>query len=214
MALDLNNSVPALDIVDTQNTPGYINGDPPEIIDGLNSISGHFLENLGQLSNNEIKYYAQGDPLTVGLTCNGIVFTLRSSDRSSMPSKPDPETSRYTSFTLMFEGCEPVKPFGVGTLDHRTNYIIGNEPDRWVRGATSYSEVLYEGIYPGVDLRFYFMDGMFKYDLILQGDIDPNVIQLRYHGIEDLEVDEASGDLLIITSVGTIRDTCPIAYQT
>jgi fibronectin type 3 domain-containing protein len=118
-----------------------------------------------------------------------------------------------TSFTMTFEGYDSVEPIGVKPLGHPTNYFLGDDPDLWVRGARSFSEVLYRGIYDDVDLRFYFNDGMFKYDFVIDAGVDPGCIVLKYDGIEGLATDPGTGDLLITTRAGTLRDVRPVVYQ-
>jgi fibronectin type 3 domain-containing protein len=118
-----------------------------------------------------------------------------------------------TSFALEFEGANDVEPVGHHQLDHQVNYLIGSVPSSWRRGISSYSEVRYDDIYAGVDLRFYFMDGLFKYDFILDAGVDPDVIILRYTNVEGLELDTSTGDMIISTDMGSLKDSRPIINQ-
>jgi fibronectin type 3 domain-containing protein len=181
----------------------------------LRGLPGYFIENQGQVDNPEVRFYAQGDPLSVGITPWGVVFTLREDAPVCTiglgPSSPS--GWRTTSFSMRFEGCNDVEPSGTLPLDHATNFFLGNDMNNWVRGARSYAEVVYEDIYDGVDLRFYFRDGMFKYDLMLDAGVDPGLIVLAYDGVEGLEVDGSTGDLRITTSLGDIRDARPVVFQ-
>ncbi len=165
-------------------------------------MEGSFLENLGQLDDDRILFYALGEPLTVGLARDRVVFTL-------VDVGPDTSKSGAIRFEMILKGCNDVIPQGNHALGHPTNFFIGNDPDRWVRDARSYHEVLYEDLYDGVDLRFYFRDGMFKYDFILTEGADPGVIRCSYDGIEGLEVDARTGELIIRTGLGDIRDSRP-----
>ncbi len=181
----------------------------------LRGLPGHFIENHGQVTNADVRFYAQGNPLSVGLTPWGVVFSLWE-DAPDTDIGPDPSgrTMRATaSFSMRFEGCNAVEPSGCRPLDHATNFFLGNDVDRWVRGARSYAEVVYEDIYDGVDLRFYFRNGMFKYDLMLDAGVDPGRIVLRYEGVEGLEVDGSTGDLRISTPLGDVTDARPVVFQ-
>jgi fibronectin type 3 domain-containing protein len=98
-------------------------------------------------------------------------------------------------------------------MESSSNFFLGNDPDGWVRDAGSFKEVLYEGLYDGIDLRFYFKDGMFKYDFILERAEDVDRIIHRYNGVTGLEINHRTGDLLISTGLGLLRDARPIIFQ-
>ena len=190
----------------------------PDITRALGSITPSFLENLGQVANPDVRFYAQGAPLSVGLTRTGVVYTLveRTEDVRTGPvptmGPPSIETPaiKSISFTMTFDGCNAVLPQGRRVLEQSTNYFIGNDPNRWVRGARSFEEVVYENVYPGIDARFYFKDGMFKYEFHVNAGADPGRISIAYRGIEGTEVDSATGELLITTPLGIIRDARPV----
>jgi len=166
----------------------------------LDDIVGSFVENKGQLGSPDILYYAQGKPLSVGLIKDGVVFSLSGEGVIS-------------SFTLCFVGGNDVVPYGRSPNGHVSNFIRGNDPARWVRDTVSFSEVIYEDLYDGVDLRFYFTDSMFKYDFQVEGGHNPSCINLRYEGVEEIELDPETGDLLLHTRAGTVRDSAPVVMQ-
>ena len=43
---------------------------------------------------------------------------------------------------------------GVEELPGTSNYFLGNDPQQWRTGVPSYAKVVYDGIYPGVDLVY------------------------------------------------------------
>jgi len=172
-----------------------------------------FVENLGQVDDPEVRFYAQGDPLSAAFTPHGVLFALVGQD-DLQPSGPTscPDSRRdCVRFELGLGQCREVEPVGSKPLDYRTNVFRGRDPGRWVRGAESFEEVLYEGIHNGVDLRFRFEDGMLKYDLLIDAGVDLGQVTLSYRGDADLGLDRLTGELLIITRLGTLRDARPTA---
>ena len=182
----------------------------------LSSLMGtSFIENGGQIGNPEVLYYAQGDPLSVGFTCQGLVYTILEPCRNDGQSANGDATARRSiSFHLGFDDSRDAIPEGAMVLPHPTNFFKGADPSEWVKGARSYAEVRYTGLYPGVDLRFYFKGGMLKYDLDVQPWADADRIVLHYEGVTSLGLDPQSGDLLIGTALGTIRDMRPVVMRT
>jgi len=185
----------------------------PDLAGLLSSLGGSFTENLGQLANPDVRFYAMGDPLSVGLMPTGMAFMLQKSMTIPKGVRGQSQTSEVVAFSMELVGCNAVNPRGTGVLGHRSNFFLGSDPDGWATGARSFSEVLYEGIYDGIDLRFYFTEGMLKYDFRLDAGVDPARIALRYQGVSGLGIDPSTGDLVLLTALGAVRDARPVAYQ-
>jgi len=179
----------------------------------LSGIEPSFIENLGQAGDPDVRFYAKGKGLSVGLRPGGVTFVVSTPGTAPSDEMGVPGARRTSTFTMSFAGCDPVKPVGNGTLGHRTNYMLGGEPTRWVHQARSFSEVFYSGLYPGIDLRFRFKDGELKYDYIVQGGADASSIRQQYDGIRGLSVDSASQDLMIRTADIIMRDRRPVFFQ-
>ncbi|TCJ14635.1 hypothetical protein EPD60_10745 [Flaviaesturariibacter flavus] len=92
-----------------------------------------------------------------------------------------------------------------------SNYFIGNDRSRWASGCRSFGGITVRDLYPNIDLRYYSENGQLKYDLIVHPGGDPSQITLRYTGADGLAVREKS--LEVKTSVGTVREMPPYAYQ-
>lgn len=91
------------------------------------------------------------------------------------------------------------------------NYYLGNDPSAWGQGARSFGEVLYKGMYDGIDVRVYSEGDAMKYDWIVSPCGDPRKIVFTYEGIEQLDlVDE---NLVIKSKLGEMIETKPFAYQ-
>jgi fibronectin type 3 domain-containing protein len=187
----------------------------PSIVQQFSCREGFFIENRGQMANPEVLFYAEGDPLSVGLTKESVLFIMRESlnEEDADPVVSSQTAFRETAFIMRIEGNNGVEPKGMNPYGHTTHFYIGNDSDAWIRGVLSYQEVLYEGIYDNVDLRFYFKDGMFKYDLVLWPGADSSSILLQYEGVQSISIDSLTGDLLIASNLGIIRDMKPIVFQ-
>ncbi|WP_110056216.1 PKD domain-containing protein [Chitinophaga sp. S165] len=92
-----------------------------------------------------------------------------------------------------------------------SNYFIGNDPSKWKSNVKSYQLVNYKALYQGIDMQVYSEAGVLKYDLIVQPGADPSQIQLQYTGVDKLDIKKEQ--LIITTSVGTVTEQMPFAYQ-
>ncbi|GAB2868330.1 DUF7948 domain-containing protein [Hymenobacter ruber] len=91
------------------------------------------------------------------------------------------------------------------------NYFLGNDESRWARNVPAFTDVRYQQLYPGTDLRLYSRGPVMEYDFELAAGADAARIKLRYDGQESLTV--VDGALHIGTSVGRVTEQQPYAYQ-
>ncbi|MCK5254157.1 MAG: SBBP repeat-containing protein, partial [Thermoplasmata archaeon] len=178
----------------------------------LGNIEGCFYENQGQLDNPEVLFYAKGNPLSIGLLKDGVLFTLL---EETMPSvgpwqEHDIVSREACSFTMTFRDSHPHRPLGIGRDSQGCNYYIGNDPEDWVTGVPVFKEVHYTSLYEGINLRFYFKNGLFKYDLIVEPDSDPSLILMEYEGVDRLSIDALTRKLTMVTPFGAIYDEAPL----
>jgi len=171
-------------------------------------LSARFVENLGQLPDDRIRYYAEGDPLSVAITDGGVIYSMRAPGMTARDGTVD-----LVSFSLRFHGSRPSEPYGVDDRGFVCSFFLGDDPGGWASGVKGFQEVRLDGVYDGVDVRFRLEDGLFKYYLEVAPGARVDGVVLVYDGVDRLEVEPASGDLLVRTGLGTLRDSRPVVMQ-
>jgi len=157
---------------------------------------GFFLENAGQIANDEVRYYATLNAFSVGFAESSLALSLRNEGLLRM----------------RFEGSNPVDPEGRDELPHRTNFFLGADPTGWRTDVRSYGELAYSDLYEGIEL-VYRMDARGpKYEFRVEAGADESNIRMTYEGARAVDVD-ASETLVVRSSLGEVRDTAPIAHQ-
>lgn len=101
---------------------------------------------------------------------------------------------------------------GLEDLSGRSNYLIGNEPDKWQLGVKSFEKVRYAQVYPGIDAVYYGNERRLEHDFVIAPGADPRLIRVEYDGADSLRVDR-SGDLILKVKGGELRQSRPVAYQ-
>jgi hypothetical protein len=125
----------------------------------------------------------------------------------------EPSAMDSLSVWATFEGANSeVQLVGINPLTHYNNYFIGNDPDKWYTHVQNFEEVVYQDIYSGIDLRYYFSEGGLKYDFIVDAGADSNQIVIRYDGVDNLGITD-DGDLSIGTAFGNLGEKVPVIYQ-
>lgn len=93
------------------------------------------------------------------------------------------------------------------------NYFIGNDSTKWASDVKKYQNVTYQNLYSGIDLKLYSADDNgLKYDFIVAPNADASQIQLGYNGQNNISINK-EGQLIITTSVNTLIEQKPYAYQ-
>ena len=178
-----------------------------------------FEPNVGQ-ADVRVRYLARGPGYGVFLTRTETVLVLQ---RAGSPSKPGsvpissatlPGPIYESTLRLRFVGNEvhPSPPIGLDQLPGQSHYFLGNDPTGWHTQVPHYAQVVYKGLYPGIDLIYYGRDGQLEYDLVVAPGADPQEILLEIQGAESLTL-LPEGALRIETSVGELRQHKPVIYQ-
>ncbi|MGB7924488.1 MAG: carboxypeptidase regulatory-like domain-containing protein [Pyrinomonadaceae bacterium] len=177
-----------------------------------------FEANQGQ-TDARVKYITRGRNYGLYLTQDEAVMVLGSSaapagpQSSSARQAPAAKKAADTVVRMKYVRANPqAQVTGSGELPTRSNYFKGNNPRQWQTDVPHYSKVKYEGIYPGVDLIYYGNDNRLEYDFVVAPGANPSDIRLGFEGVSKLSINR-SGDLILETGAGVLRQKKPFIYQ-
>lgn len=94
---------------------------------------------------------------------------------------------------------------------HVENYLMGNDSTKWVKNLRLYNQVDYVELYDGINLNLYESEQTLKYDILVKSNADITQYKVKYSGQESIDI--IDGTILIKTSLGTITESKPYAYQ-
>ena len=201
-----------------------------------------FVPNAGQ-SDDAVRFEMRGMGGTIFFTPHEVVLSLPSSpsDDVAPRRRPEIEDDVYASIAgfpapspvlrpssvirLRFEGANAAPDVTGGDLLPGTvNYFTGKDPDKWRTSLPTYAGIVYEELYPGIDLRYDGTQGVLKGTYTVAPGADPGRIRWRYDGAAGVRLDEATGDLLmelpsphVPRAAGrecpTLTERAPVAYQ-
>lgn len=101
---------------------------------------------------------------------------------------------------------------GQGLQKRYHNYYSSRNSRNWRSGVSLFSGTIEKNIYPGIDLVWKEESGHLKYEFHLNPGAVPGRIRIRYHGLDSVFLE--NGSLILKTSLGTIREEAPVAWQT
>lgn len=177
---------------------------------------GRFVENKGQFHDN-VQYRAQLPYGKVFLEYSRFTYLFYDqSDYDALNQHPkielkDSYNLHSHAFRINFIGAKPyplIKANKKGQGYH--NYFLGKDPTKWKSRVSTYDEILYQEVYPNIDLKYYTQNGMMKYDWIIKSGGNIEDIVMQYEGVDSIEI--IKNELHIHTSVNTIIETIPLCY--
>jgi len=157
----------------------------------------YFERNVGQ-TDASVKYLTRGPGYTLFFTPDEIVLSLQN----------------QASLRMQFVGANK-EPTLIGLEEQacKSNYFIGNDPQKWHTNISNYAKVAYQNLYPGIDAVFYGNPQHLEYDLCVAPGGCPKDVRLRIENAKHLSID-AEGHLRILTDAEQeVRMQKPFVYQ-
>jgi len=164
----------------------------------FNNLPIHFIQNRG-VYPDEVKFYVLGADKTLFFARDGITFRLKDKDRGWVVK-------------LAFVGSNPdVHPRGEDRQAAVFSYFRGPE-SAWRTGLETYAKVVYEGLWPEIDLVYSCTGHELKYEFVVKPGANSEKIRLQFRGATGLRITE-SGGLRIEVPAGRLEDEPPVAWQ-
>jgi uncharacterized repeat protein (TIGR01451 family) len=166
-----------------------------------NDLPLMFEPNQGQ-ADPKVRFLARGLGYGLFLTADQAVLRIQSSTKDAFA----------VSMTLAGANSNPAV-VGSDQLPGKSNYFIGNDPQKWHHDIPQFARVRYQGVYPGIDLVYYGNQGRLEYDFEVAPGADPKRVELRFRGSDSVRIDE-SGNLVLAAGTGNMKLLAPRVYQT
>ncbi len=168
-----------------------------------------YIENRGQW-DDEVLFFARTPGLDVWITRTGMVYDAFTVSPVGEGQKTKDVRRRGSVVRMEFAGASlaPI-PLGQGQSGTRYSYFTQHGH---VAETGLFSEALVKGMYDGVDIAFYFQNGVPRYDCIVQPGADYSKIALTIHGAQRAQIAE-DGSLVLYTAAGSITQQGLVAYQ-
>jgi YD repeat-containing protein len=183
-----------------------------------------FIPNAGQVDQPQVRFQARSSGGLLFFTPAETVLALPAGPAEQLgglPPLPPTAALSMTVVRLRYEGANPAPQVQPGApLPGVANFLLGNDPAQWRTQVPTYAEIVYAGLYAGIDLHYAGSDGRLKSSYHVAPGADPGRIRWRYLGALEVRVDAATGDLHVTLAAlgpGGVRRTliehAPSAWQ-
>jgi Beta-propeller repeat len=157
--------------------------------------------NEGQTDAN-VKYLSKRQGYTFYFTPQEMVMVLQGKESS------------FSALRMQFIEANPnLMIKGMEKTQCKSNYFIGNDPQKWRTNISNYAKVCYQEMYSGIDVLFYGNNERLEYDICVAPGKNPQTARLKIEGAKELSIDP-SGTLHILTDESTaVQMQKPFVYQ-
>lgn len=159
-----------------------------------------FIKNAGQAPNH-VKYYVSTPKASVFVDTN---------DRINYAFTHEQTKSSVVIRELMVNGSPLLTEKNQQTT--RINHMIGNDQGKWQTDIPNFSELSFGEVWQGIDVKLITRPGNVEKIFTLKPQANVSEIELSFEGVLKLNTD-ADGQLEILTALGTVAFSKPVAWQ-
>jgi hypothetical protein len=162
---------------------------PVQVRSGMESL--YFEPNVGQ-SDAAVHFLARGPGYTIFLTSTGAAVRAG------------------TTLRMVLVGANPsAAPEASDPRAGRVHYLTAT---RMHTGVPTFGQVVYRGVYPGIDIVYHGKEGRLEYDFVVAPGSDPSAIRLSFLQGQAISYSRENG-LTLRTPEGELRQPSPRFYQ-
>ena len=167
-------------------------------------ISIPFIENVGQLKQSDVAFYAR--------TFGGTLFVTKEGEWVyNLPKKTATNTNQGWSFKerLLDSKVADIKSSGISAT--KINYFSGDE-NNWHSDLNAFEALSFNGVYPGISLTLNAKENSIEKIFTVAPHANPDRIRVQVEGVNKISASDQR-ELVLTTDIGDINFTAPIAYQ-
>lgn len=178
------------------------------------SSTVRFIENKGQWPQ-EVLFKADIPAGALFITNKGLYYSLYHSHafhEATHAGALGNETINGHAYRVQFDGGKTPNNIITGNrFTEYYNYFIGNDKSKWRSNCYAYDQITLTNVYTGIDIQIIGKEKAVKINFIVHPSAKPSDIKLLYEGQNSISL--LNGELRIGTSVTTIKEERPYAYQ-
>jgi hypothetical protein len=152
-----------------------------------------FVENQGQ-ADRKVRFIGNGPDFKAWFRNDGVTL-----QHGSAVTQVHFENGAGTP------GIEAAEPLGA-----TANYIHGNNPAQWQTALPLFSMVHYQGVWPGIEIRFKAEHSRAKAEYVVAPGATADQIRLRFDGVPAIQ---SNGSLTVVNESGQFQEDRPILFQ-
>ncbi|MHB8857268.1 MAG: DUF7948 domain-containing protein [Bellilinea sp.] len=190
----------------------------------LSRLPLSFIPNAGQ-TNPAARFLVKSLGGTLFFTPTGVVLLLPNPKNVLNPDAPGGRETRLDRLPASavwiqyLDSNLSAQLTGADPLPGEVNYLMGNNPKKWMTHLPTYAGVDYHELYAGIDLRYEGREGHLKSVYRVAPGADPAAIRWQYKGATGISIDDAGSLVIALPASGnptgstTLLEKAPVSWQ-
>ncbi len=148
----------------------------------FNRLPLSFVPNMGQ-SNSEVNFLVKGLGGNLFFRPAQVVLVLPNPVKVIGEELDARNSIRYNRLPpsvvrILYKGANNKPDITLGDpLPGAANYLIGDDPEQWITNVPTYSGIVYNELYPGIDLSYEGTEGKLKSTYHISPGADPTLVR-------------------------------------
>ena len=173
--------------------------------DKIRLLQVPFLENRNQIPDNKVVFYTK--------TFSGAVYITKDAKLIySLPKSHEGDSLGGWVIQESFVGVSSCNINGEEKTSTKVSWFKGSDPSKWERDIPAYNLVSLGEIYSGIEVKLRAYGNNVEKLFFVKPGKNTQDITVKVEGNDSLRLNEA-GELEILTGLGIVKMTKPIAYQ-
>jgi len=181
------------------------NQNKSQILTNIKKLQIPFIENVGQVGNKDVKYYAKTFAGTVFITKDGQIIY-------SIPKLEEDLNVGPLAIKEAFVGASVTDIKGEYAIMTKINYLKGKDPAHWRKNISTYNILNLGELYKGIELKLKAYGDNIEKLFYVKPNAKAENIKVKIEGCKGLSVN-GNGELEIETNQSVVKFTKPVAYQ-
>jgi len=177
----------------------------------VNLLKDYFIENNNYHQEKQLQdviYWTQSLQSNVYFLNDKVVFErfyANTKKKNQYPNRKHKDSLLSYMWSIDFENTNSDVTLLASQMQNH-QYITNTGKSK------TYKKVTYYNVWKYIDIEFYLpKSGGLKYNIILNPGANPNDVQFKYNGVENLEITK-NNNLKISTKIDELNDKAPITY--
>jgi hypothetical protein len=196
---------------------------PQQILNQANK--SFFIQNNGQW-DSEVKYLTRIGGMNAWITNSGVVYDYYHIDNNlDKPKSLGKSLKGKQNYGIknailyghivkmeMVNAERNIISIGNNQREGYYNYFVGNDHSKWAGNVPLFDNVEIQGVYKNIDIKYYYDNGMLRYDYKAKPGADISQIKFNFEGQNGISINP-NGELVLKTSIGEVTNGKIYAYQ-
>lgn len=152
-------------------------------------------------------------------TADAAYYQMGSAHEQGAKTAREPVTVPISTHIRLLNVAPSLVISATGAQPGKVSYLLGNDRSKWVSGLSTYANIAYTGLYPGVDVAYYGSGSHLRAGYTVAAGADAGLIAWQFNGPSTTVTVDPKGSLMLMIAGASrqgqrrVVQYAPVAWQ-